>query len=223
MKEKIIKKINYLLELADKFLDSAEPSYVEVGYSQVSTTKYNPELYAELKTSSKSLILKLYGSDHPYYLDLTASLKNFSGANITKGILNAVKREIEDGFIISIHDLVSSEIFTDFIEMAEYLIKENYKDPAAVIIGSVLENRLRSLASSNDLEINNDNGAHKKANLLNNELYKSDVYGKLDQKSIVAWLDLRNQAAHGHYDEYNKNQVELMLNYVRDFINRIKL
>ncbi|AUC76878.1 hypothetical protein [Olleya sp. Bg11-27] len=223
MRNKIVKKIDYLLDLADRFEASAEPSTADMGFGEFATTKYNVELYAELKNSTKSLVLKLYGNEHPYYTDLNKSLTNFGGAKNSKGILTAIKLEIQDGFILSIRDLLSAEIFTDFIEMAEYLLKEKYKDPAAVIIGSVLENRLRLLMSANDIDILDNKGKPKKASSLNDELYKADIYGKLDQKSIVAWLDLRNQAAHGHYDQYNQQQVEMMLNYVRDFVNRVRL
>ncbi len=223
MKDKIINKIDYLLDLADRFKASATPSTTDLGFGPMETTKYNVELNSEFKSSIKSLVLKLYGNEHPFYIDLNKSLTNFGGADNAKGILNAIKLEIKDGFILSIRDLVSGEVFSDFIETAEYFLKEKYKEPAAVIIGSVLENRLRSLMSANNLDILDQKGKQKKASLLNDELYKADVYGKLDQKSIVAWLDLRNQAAHGHYNEYNQQQVEIMLNYVRDFINRIRL
>jgi len=53
-----------------------------------------------------------------------------------------------------------------------------------------------------------------------NELYKKEIYTKLDNKQVTTWLDLRNQAAHGHYNEYNKEQVVMMLNGVREFITR---
>lgn len=43
---------------------------------------------------------------------------------------------------------------------------------------------------------------------------------KLEQKSVTAWLDLRNKAAHGEYSEYNENQVKQLIIGVRDFIVR---
>ncbi|KKN48021.1 hypothetical protein LCGC14_0657070 [marine sediment metagenome] len=44
--------------------------------------------------------------------------------------------------------------------------------------------------------------------------------GILPIDSMTGWLDLRNKAAHGKYDEYNKNKVEQMIMGVRDFIVR---
>ncbi len=42
----------------------------------------------------------------------------------------------------------------------------------------------------------------------------------LEQKGVTRDLDLRNKAAHGHYDLYDKSQVELMLRSVSDVIRR---
>ena len=36
---------------------------------------------------------------------------------------------------------------------------------------------------------------------MNNDLACGNSYTKLDQKSVTAWLDLRNRAAHGRYGE----------------------
>jgi len=52
-------------------------------------------------------------------------------------------------------------------------------------------------------------------------LAKAEVYTKLDQKSVTAWLDLRNKAAHGKYTEYEKEQVVLMMRSVTDFLARM--
>ena len=107
--------------------------------------------------------------------------------------------------------------------MAEYLLKEGYKDPAAVMIGSVLEEHLRQLCFRNSIpiEIIKDGKTNpKKADLINSELASVNVYNKLDQKSITSWLDLRNKAAHGKYLEYTKEQVEIMYQGVTNFISR---
>jgi hypothetical protein len=60
----------------------------------------------------------------------------------------------------------------------------------------------------------------KKADTTNAHLVKASAYSKLDQKNLTAWLDLRNKAAHGHYAEYQKEQVALMIDGIRSFITR---
>ena len=110
--------------------------------------------------------------------------------------------------------------------MAEHLLAENYKDAAAVITGSVLEEHLRQLAQKHAIDVTFEKSGRrvsKKADLLNAELAKAGVYNKLDQKNITALLDLRNKAAHGHYEEYSKSQVELMHQSVLDFMTRVSV
>lgn len=123
-------------------------------------------------------------------------------------------------------DLVTAEIFSDFLEMAKYLLDENYKDASAVMIGSVLEEHLRQLSIRNGIpaEVLKDNKkVAKKADTLNSEIASKNVYNKLEQKNVTAWLDLRNKAAHGKYSEYSKQQVEIMYLGVLDFISRNSL
>ena len=54
-------------------------------------------------------------------------------------------------------------------------------------------------------------GKPKKTDSMNNDLASADVYSKLDQKNVTAWLDLRNKAAHAQYGEYNHDQVQNLL------------
>lgn len=137
--------------------------------------------------------------------------------------MKAVKQEIEGGWLFTVKGLISAEIFSDFLEMAEYLLKEGYKDPAAVMTGSVLEEHIRQLCIKKSIQIEtvkDGKPVPKKADLMNSELASASVYNKLDQKSITSWLDLRNKAAHGQYSEYTKEQVELMFQGVTNFISR---
>lgn len=135
------------------------------------------------------------------------------------GILKALKVDYESGGLQCVEDIIHADLFSDFLEMARYLLDENYKDASAVIIGGVLEEQLRKLCIKNDISIEVDTRP-KKAEAMNNELYKFPVYSKLDNKNITAWLDLRNNAAHGKYSEYNNEQVNLMFHGVSEFVSR---
>ena len=190
-----------------------------------STTTVDNELFSQFRNASLSFIVNLYGNKHPYYEDFDSKCYQTypSHTKTGKGILAAIKSEIEQGWVNSIKNLISAEIFTDFIEMAEHLLSEKYKDAAAVMIGSVLEEHLRQLCTKNGIATTtNKTGKEipKRADLLNAELTKADVYNKLDQKNITALLDLRNKAAHGNYSEYTQEQVDLMLQSVMSFISR---
>jgi hypothetical protein len=136
------------------------------------------------------------------------------------GILRALRSDYLDGYLQSVTELIHADIFSDFLEMAEYLQAQGYKDAAAVIVGSVLEEHIRKLSLKHGIAIAQPGGAPKKANLLNSELAAATAYSKLDQKNVTAWLDLRNKAAHGNYDEYTREQVALLVQSVRDFLVR---
>ena len=136
---------------------------------------------------------------------------------VMNGIIKAIKDDYEKGLSVKIKQLLQADIFADFLEMGEYLLKENYKDAAAVIIGSVLEDALRKLAVKEGIDILREDANYKTLEPLNMELAKANVYDRLIQKQITSWGDLRNKAAHGHYNEYDKHQVEMMLLFVQKF------
>ena len=117
-------------------------------------------------------------------------------------------------------NLVHADQFSDFLEMAEGLQTGGYKDAAAVIAGSTLEQHLRNLAIQAGIESQKPDGAPKKADALNAELSAAGIYNKLEQKSVTASLDLRNSAAHGKYDAYDVRQVAALIQGLRDFIAR---
>lgn len=139
------------------------------------------------------------------------------------GILKALRFDYENGYMQTIQELTHAEMFTDFLEMADYFYQQGYKDPAAVMAGSVLEEHLRKLCIKNGIdveEVKSNSNVPKTAGRLNDDLAGQNVYSKLDQKSATAWIDLRNKAAHGKYNEYTKGQVALMVQGIRDFLVR---
>lgn len=140
------------------------------------------------------------------------------------GTLLGLYEDIKAGYLESVADLLHGEIFSDFLEMALHLVDNGYKDAAAVVVGSSLESHLRMLCQKNEIDIETTTSSgdirRKKADLLNSELTKMGAYEKLDQKNVTAWLDLRNKAAHGDYTEYTKDQVQLMISGIQDFLTR---
>ncbi len=140
---------------------------------------------------------------------------------ILAGILRALRADIDAGYIDTLAELVHAEVFADLLEMADELQWKGYKDAAAVIAGSVLEEHLRKLAAKSGVAVAKPDGSPKKADTLNNELATATSYNKLQQKSVTAWLDLRNKAAHGEYHAYDQAQVAALVRDVREFLIRL--
>jgi hypothetical protein len=135
------------------------------------------------------------------------------------GVVQTLLYDLRKGYLKSLEEIIHADLFADFLEMADHLTYNGYKDAAAVIAGSTLEAHLRKLADKNAVPINSGSKP-KKADTLNAELIKLNCYSKLDQKNITAWLGMRNDAAHGNYSAYDKNQVQLLISSIRDFITR---
>lgn len=177
------------------------------------------------RSASLSFIERLYNKEHSHYIEFDKAVKGYNPEHVESGIsiLEAIKSEIDGGWLFTIKGLITAEIFADFIEMAEYLLSSGYKDPAAVMVGSVLEEHLRQLCSKNGIDaevVRDGKNKPKTADLMNADLAKANIYNKLDQKSVTAWLGLRNNAAHGKYNEYDTQQVENMIQGVTNFMVR---
>ena len=220
--EDLIQRIDQLIQNADEVIQT------EKSYEYVAGSYVNEELFHAFRSASLSFLSMTFGKDHIHYVEFDSQVKGSSPhyAKIGRGILSAARVELEGGWLSTTKGLISAEIFSDFLEMAQHLLDEGYKDPAAVMAGSVLEEHLRQLCQKHSIptEITKQGRPQpKKADALNADLAKKEVYNKLDQKNVTAWLDLRNKAAHGKYEEYTKEQVSLMLQSLSDFMVRVTL
>lgn len=139
------------------------------------------------------------------------------------GVVYGLRHDVQADFVLSLEQLIHGELFADYLEMADHLLDEGAKDPAAVLGGGTLEAHLRHLCAKNQIPTTRSTAKGpepKKAEAMNQDLGAATVYAMLDQKNITAWLDLRNKAAHARYTEYTKEQVGNMLSGVREFITR---
>ncbi len=182
-------------------------------------------LFYEFRSASISFILKLFGSSHPYFIDFSEKVNDAQPSTTKRGIgmLAAVKGEIVQGWLTTTRGLISADIFADLLEMAEHQLSEGYKDPAAILAGTALEQHLRSLCETNDVDTTFEKDGKripKKADVVNADLCKAGVYTKIDQKNVTHLLGIRNNAAHGEFEQYDTNQVKFMIAAVSDFISR---
>lgn len=179
-----------------------------------------------LITSSISAIHRISGENSTYSKEINKiqQLNPYLHTHTSEvlGVIKALKYDIENGYIQTLVEIVHSNVFSDFLEMSSHLNENGYKDAAAVIAGTTLENHLKQLSDKNGISLLDDKGRPKKVSSLNVELTKNSVYEKLDNKNVTAWLDLRNKAAHGDYDSYNSDQVKLLISSIQDFITRKK-
>lgn len=229
MKDKVLIKLKSLvgeaIEMRSTSINLDEcPDYGDL------TDKANEAFEIAFQTfriSSLTFLEMLLGEKHLYYNDFKNKVTHAETYNVEYSIalLKKLIVDIEDGWLLDFKSLLSAEIFNDFLDMAEHLLDESYKDASAVIIGSVFEENLRQVCLKEGVTIQYKDFKRNKilakpASMMNDDLYKAKVYNLNVQKAVIGWLAIRNSAAHGQYTEYDEAQVRSLLSSVRDFSAR---
>lgn len=210
---KLIERVGQLLEKGQKVAATKRNNSSE---HVIAPSTVNSPLFHEWKNNSQNFISMVCGEDSPYYKNFVEGVKTAhpSDADHGIGILTALKEDLELGYLTRVKDLVSAEIFTDFIEMAQHLLDNNYKDPAASLVGAVLENGLRQIAQKHTVEVKSGDDIGS----LNTKLADKEIYSRLIQKQIQAWKAVRDSADHGKFDDYKSDDVKAMLEGVQRFL-----
>jgi len=135
-------------------------------------------------------------------------------------IAGALRDDIAAGWLSSVIELAHADTYADYLAMADGLAVQHYKDAAAVIAGTSLEVHLKALAAKESIDLQAPNGTPKRASILNDELKREGVYSALEHKQIIAWLAIRNSAAHGTYADYDEAAVKSLIEGVGNFAVR---
>lgn len=210
--EKLITRIDQLISKGEdtkKHYIPSPPGVIGGGHVDYS-------LFNEWKNNSENIVLIACGKESSYYTNFVEHTKNPWPEHVEQGIgiLKALKEDIETGFISNVKELVTAEVFVDFLDMAKHLLEAEYKDPAASLIGAVLEDGLRKISLKNNIEVKDGDDI----SALNTKLGDKNIYNRLVQQQIQAWKVVRDRADHGKFDEYKKEDVEAMLEGVQRFL-----
>lgn len=215
--------------ILDRFANVIQKGETTLASKVQSRDRYDwiePEPLAEWQSQSLTLLRVVYGESHSFSTNFVTDTdkKNhpFTGSDAVRagqGILKAAREDFANGYTWTLKERVHADLFDDYLEMAESLVKDGYKDASAVIAGSTLEEHLRSLSRKNQIATD-DSGKPKRAATLNIVLYEQSVYNNVERGQVEAWLAIRNDAAHGKYANYTKEQVEQLINGIRGFFVR---
>lgn len=212
IEEKILQRLADLITKGQQ----AKGRYIESPPNVLGGGHIEYTIFHEWKNSSENLLIQVTGNESNYTKNFIEKTKNawISAVDSGIGILQALKSDIEAGFVKDIKELIVAEVFTDFLDMAEHLLNNGYKDPAAFLVGATLEDGLRKIATIHGIavRISDDIGG------LNMKLADKEVYNRLMQKQVQAWKAIRDHADHGKFDQYKKEDVEDMLKGVQRFL-----
>ena len=144
---------------------------------------------------AEAAIYRVAGRPSPYADQSERVFKNggYPGllARSLAGILQSLRTDLAAGYVRSHRELVHAELFADFLEMAEHLLNEGYKDAAAVIAGSSLEAHLRRLCQKSGITLEISSGASttpKKADRLNSDLAGTGWCSNLIRRTLQRGL-----------------------------------
>jgi hypothetical protein len=122
-----------------------------------------PENIQEVTTRACATIRRLAppGSAYLEQMDLVLNMKFAALVRSREeeiefrlqGILHALRDDYAADRLQTFQELVHADLFSDFLEMAEYFLQEGYKDPAAVMAGGVLEEHLRKLCGKHGITL----------------------------------------------------------------------
>lgn len=215
MNEMISNRIEYLIGQGEDILKTRRPPHPNV----ITSDYVDTGLFTQWKAASTSFLLTVFGKDHSHYEMFVDRCKYAHHPDAVQGlaILKAVKEDLDQGFLNTVEELVSADIFTDFLEIAEHLLEHKYKDPAASLTGAVLEKGLRNYGMKKGVKVKKSDDL----NTLNQKLADVKIYNRLRQKEIQVWNDIRNNADHGHFEEYTREDVDSMLKGVRRFLSSL--
>ena len=166
------------------------------------------------RTQAISALRAIVGENHIYTTEFEARATYENGPDSGIPILRRLKSDIENGYLQKTANIISAEVFGDFLEMSEHLLAEGYKDPAASLTGAVLEDGLRRVARNTGIDVTDRDDL----NSLRDKCVAKKVFNNLVRQQITAWTTLRNAADHGKFDEYTAHQVGSMISDVRSFL-----
>ena len=129
-----------------------------------------------------------------------------------RAVFMAAKEDFEGGYLTSMKRLVEAEVFSSELEQAQELLKSGYESAAAVVCGVVLETNIRNLCKLHNIPSSS-------LERMNAELVKVGQYNTLVQKRITALAAIRNSAAHGNTQEFQRADVKSMIEEVERLIS----
>lgn len=196
----------------------------------------------ELIEHARRLIAKQsQGFSFGYYAEVTEFLKTYAGVHSSfvklaeraqqnplgaSGQLRDILRSFVDYVESGLHQGISPErkaqldVVSDFLEMADTLLKTSGVHPAAaaVLIGATLEEFLRNWVDSEDLSLDDKKPCLE---VYSQVLRGAELITKQDGKDITSWSGTRNHAAHGEWEEVSdKKRITLMLEGVNLFMRK---
>lgn len=187
----------------------------------------NEQKFHDFRISSLSFLSRVFGETSTYYQSFRTEVTHHTVSRTRRGLgmLTAARRELQGDWLETTRGAVSRDILTDMLRLARVQFDEDNHWAAAVIAGAILEKLLRDLCLANGISIHNEikgKAVPKKGLQLTGEAYKKKIYDRQDNKAVISWLELCDNAAGGKQDAITGSQLKTMLNQLQAFLAKLK-
>jgi len=233
----ITKRFESVIAEGADILGTAENVPAITGYNEMTNRQYesraaykklNWPRYVEWRTKATTLVSHVVPGENIHNTSVEGLAQLAPTAEHMEwaiSFLKAIKSDLESGFFDSLDSQIEAEIASDYMGQAEQLLGEGQTGkfdhvPAAVLAGAVLEKALRKLCGQQQppIAISTTSGESKTLNPLIDDLKKVGLFNELKAKQLRSWADIRNKAAHGEFDQFNRGDVEQMIQGVSNFL-----
>ncbi|MDD5087593.1 MAG: hypothetical protein PHI18_02180 [bacterium] len=172
--------------------------------------------YASIAASARVFFTYLNSETYLLLLDRMCLGRDLF-PDVLLGILKAAKRDFANGLLIHPRIVATADSMADILDQAEHLLLNDYHVAACVLVGGAMESTLRTMW---EVQYKGEQVPKPSMNEFNQRLHKASAYDAVTFRQISAYGQLRNNAAHGKYDEVDKPRVEDFLRFTREFIMR---
>ena len=167
-----------------------------------------------------SILATVFGSESPQLHHYREALPNRGILAVEHsydvypvvGVVAGALDDLENGFLIGQEFIIAGELFDSVLEQAKQLNAAGYKDPAAVLARTVLEDSLKRLARAQGL------ADAQRAASINDQLKAAGRYPQAQWRFVQAWLDIGNAAAHGKFADFSERDVTEMIDGIERFL-----
>lgn len=185
------------------------------------TDRVEPGPFADWRSQGLAFLRSVLPSEHTYVAEFSAVTTpqdpydpRGSTRNAGVGVLTAFREDLAAGYLTEVRKLISAEVFTDFLDMAQHLLDEGYYHAAASVTGAVLEDALRRTLRDQDVK------ATGNLESMNQVALDQGLYRPLVFTQVKVWIGLRNDADHGNWAAVEADRVQSMIRDLPSFLAR---
>lgn len=192
------------LKIGNEHKQVKSEDHLQQCYAWIASASHTMELiFPNKKATYRDRFLKLISRDQGYVT------QNQVGA--CTGLMEYVKKDIENGLLVSFIDSIRAEVFDDFINHSEEYLKNGLKNEAGVIAGVVFEDSIRRLSTKHSIP-----EAGEKLDQLISELSKKAVISSVKAKRFRVAAHVRTKATHAQWNEFDTADVKETIRLSRD-------